>query len=199
MRKLISVILLTLLWPALATSAAQQQTREAFQDLLEESGLRIEPRPGYVEVPVQASSLLPYEHALRHESGALELRFIVRPLQRITIEYNDPHNAMPEPNHLFPLLFESITNQLAVGSHTPSSVFSETEAQQNFNAHWAAVSVFDIDPDYSGGYRNGLLVALHKNELADAYALFLFNDYRFVKPLIDESLSVLSFAPVTTP
>ncbi len=167
----------------------------AFHSLLEESGLRLERPPDFVDVPIQANPLFPYEHALRHDSGGLEIRFSVRPLQRIEIEYNDPHNASPEPNHLFPLLFESITNRLAIGSHAPSSIFSEPEAQRSFNAQWAAVSVFDIVPEYASGYHNALLVALHKNDLADAYALFLYNDYAMAGPLINESLSVLSFAP----
>jgi len=197
MRALLAFVLLAALLPPPPIAASDRLTHDAFQALLLESDLRIEQRPNYVDIPIKANPLLPYEHAIRHESGALELRFIVRPLKRISIEYIDPHNAAPEPNHLFPLLFESITNQLAVDSNAPSSVFSESEARQNFNAHWAAISVFDIDPGYSGGYRNGLLVAMHKNELADAYTLFLYDDYSFAKPLINEALSIMSFNPET--
>ena len=178
---------------AAADSAAATQT--SFEALLKESGLRLDRPDRYVDVTVQANPVIAYEHALRHASGSLEMRFIVRPLGRIVIEYDDPHNASPEPNHLFPLLFESITNRLALGSHAPSNALSEPEAQKTFNAQWAAIAVFDIDPEFAGGFRNGVLVALHRNDLADAYTLFLYDDYQKAKPLIDESLSALSFAP----
>jgi len=180
------------------TAAAIDTTaREAFDQLLLESGLRIENRQNYADIPIQANPVLPYEHAMKHESGALELRFIVRPLSRIEIEYNDPHNAAPEPNHLFPLLFESITNRLSVGSDTPSNTFSQSEAQKSFNASWAAASVFDVRPDFANGYQNGLLIGMHRNEMADAYTVFLYNDSETAKPLINEVISIMSFTSAT--
>jgi hypothetical protein len=178
-------------------AAIDKTTREAFDQLLLESGLRIETRQSYTDIPIHANPVLPYEHAMKHESGALELRFIVRPLNRIAIEYNDPHNAAPEPNHLFPLLFESITNRLSVGSDTSSSTFSEAEAQKSFNANWAAAAAFDVRPEFAAGYQNGLLIGMHRNELADAYTLFLYNDHERAKPLINEALSIMSFNPET--
>lgn len=169
----------------------------AFDQLLLESGLQVETRDSYSEVPIEVNPVLSYEYAIKHASGALELRFIVRPLSRITIDYNDPHNAAPEPNHLFPLLFESMTNRLSVGSDTPSSTFPESEARKSFNAHWAAAAVFDVRPEFAAGYQNGLLIGMHRNELADAYTLFLYNDHEQARPLINEALSIMSFNPET--
>ncbi|MGB5328521.1 MAG: hypothetical protein WBO58_09890 [Gammaproteobacteria bacterium] len=180
------------------TTAIDKTAREAFDQLLLEAGLRIETRQSYTDIPIHANPVLPYEHAMKHESGALELRFIVRPLNRIEIEYNDPHNAAPEPNHLFPLLFESITNRLSVGSDTPSSTFSESQAKESFNANWAAASVFDVRPEFAAGYQNGLLIGIHRNEMADAYTLFLYNDHEQAKLLINEAISIMSFTPAAT-
>ncbi len=151
-------------------------------------------RDQFFDLVPRANNILPYEHAMRHKSGALEVRFIVRPLNRIEIEYNDPHNAAPEPNHLFPLLFESITNQLAVGSDSSNSTFPEAEAMKHFNADWAAASAFSIVPEFAGDYRNAVLIGIHKNQIADAYTLFLYNDHQQAKPLISELMSIMSFA-----
>ena len=196
MRATCHLVLVLLLSLSSQTAAASNETtREAFDLLLLESGLRIETRQSYTDIPIQANPVLPYEHAMKHESGALELRFIVRPLSRIAIEYNDPHNAAPEPNHLFPLLFESITNRLSVGSDSPSNTFSQSEAQKSFNASWAAASVFDVRPEFAQGYRNGLLIGMHRNDMADAYTVFLYNDHELAKPLINEVISIMSFTP----
>lgn len=188
------LILLALSQP---TVANDNQAKQAFKQLLVESGLRFETPENYIDIPIQANPVLPYEHALKHESGTLEMRFIVRPLNRISIDYIDPHNAAPEPNHLFPLLFESITNRLSVGSDTPNSTFSEEAAQHTFNAHWAAASVFDVDPEFAPGYQSGFLIGMHKNQLADAYTLFLYNDHEQAKTLINAALSTMSFAEYT--
>ncbi len=177
-----------------AVAATETVSRKAFDQLLVESGLRVESSQAFTDIPIQHNPVLAYEHAMRHESGALELRFIVRPLSRIEIEYNDPHNAAPEPNHLFPLLFESMTQQLAANNDTSSSTLSESEAREKFNAQWAAVAAFDVDPEFSSEFRNAVLLAMHKNDQADAYTLFLYNDPETAKPLIGASLSIMSFA-----
>lgn len=192
------VLVLVLLALSQSVVANDESARQAFGRLLAESGLRIQTPENYIDIPIQANPVLPYEHALKHESGVLEIRLIVRPLSRITIDYTDPHNAAPEPNHLFPLLFESITNQLSVGSDSPSSTFSQTAAQDKFNAHWAAASVFDVDPEFAANYHSALLIGMHKNQMADAYTLFLYNDHEQAKILINAALSTMTFAEQTT-
>ena len=139
--------------------------------------------------------MLPYEYALRHDSGGLEIRYIIRPLGRISIDYNDPHNAAPEPNHLFPLLFESLINELSSGGNTPNKEYPQAQARELFNAGWAAAAVFDVNPEFSNDYSQALLIGIHKDNQADAYSLFLYNEYPQVKEIIQGALSTLSFAP----
>ena len=56
-----------------------------------------------------------------------------------------------------------------------------------------ALSIFDVDPDFSADFKSAILLAMHKNDRADAYTLFLYNDHEQVKPLINEALSILTF------
>ena len=140
-----------------------------------------------------ANRVFHYEHALRHDSGQLEIRYIIRPLQRISIDYNDPHNATPEPNHLFPLLFESIVTELSQGSNRPYREYPKPQAQQLFNAGWAAASAFDVNPEFCNKYTQALLIGIHKDKQADADTVFLYNEYEQVKEMIKTSLSSLSF------
>jgi len=195
-RLTLSVVMVAL---SQSTVAIDKNALQTFNQLLMESGLRMETPQHYIDIPIQANPVLPYEHAIQHESGALEVRFIIRPLSRIMIDYTDPHNASPEPNHLFPLLFEAISTQLSAGGDMPSSTFSEAEAQSRFNAQWAAASVFDVVPEFATDYRSALLIGMHKNQLADAYTLFLYNDHEQAKTLINAALSTLAFTPTTAP
>ena len=180
---------------AAAQSIAGQTEPQLFEQLLDEAGLRFTPSPDFTDLPGEANPVLSYEHALRHRSGGLELRFIIRPLARISIDYNDPHNAAPEPNHLFPLLFESITTGLSGGGRSHDSEYPQSQAQELFNADWAAASVFDVDPEFSSTYRQALLIGIHRNGKADAYTVFLYNEYSAVRELIQGALATLSFTP----
>lgn len=52
---------------------------------------------------------------------------------------------------------------------------------------------YDVVPEFSEKYKQGLLVAIHKNGKADVYAIYLYNDYQKVKKTIDSSLGMMHF------
>jgi len=87
---------------------------------------------------------------------------------------------------------------LSANSNYNSRTLSEPEARDKFNAQWAALSIFDINPEFSSDYKNAILLAMHKNDHADAYTLFLYNDHEQAKVLINAALSTLAFTPATT-
>jgi len=167
--------------------------------LLQEAGLELGLAPEFRAWEALPNELLPYEKAVRDPTDMLEIRYAVRPLGRIEIEYEDPHSSAPEPNHMFPLLFSSLVGRLSGGGHSPTREYSEQQARELFNADWAAAAVFDVVPEFGGGFREALLLALHKNTQADAYVVFLYADYPAVKQLIKANLNSLRFAPATPP
>jgi hypothetical protein len=182
---------------ALGSGGAQAEasTPDSFAALLAEAGMEFTLPDGFRELPVQVNELLPYEGAIGRPDGALEIRYAIRPLARIEVDYEDPHSAKPEPNHMFPLMFQAIIGRIARHGHNPSSEYPQDQARKRFGADWASAAIFDVDPDYSSKHGHGLLLALHKNLLADAYAVFLFDDYEQAKPLLDQTLEALRFAP----
>jgi hypothetical protein len=179
-----------LLAPIMALASA------GFEALLAESELRFDPPPGYVEMSPGRTSVFDYEKAVRSPGGDLEIRFAVRPLQRLRIDYDDPHGAVPDPNHIFPLVFESLASRLAGGRHAPSNAYPPDQAKKRFNADWAAAAVFDTIAEFETPFRQGLLLAIHRNRVADAYAVLLFDDYHAVKPALDRAMASLVFEQV---
>ena len=116
----------------------------------------------------------------------------------IEIHYDDPLRATPGPNHIFPLVFQSLTARLSTGGNTPSREFSPAEARSRFGADWAAAAGFDAEPAFGGKFQGELMLALPRNRLADAYVLFLFNGYQAAKARINANLGTLSFAQSDT-
>ena len=62
----------------------------------------------------------------------------------------------------------------------------------------AAAAVFDTTEDFDSAHSQGLLVAIHRNKVADAYVVFLFDDYGIVKPLLKSGMKTLVFQPAVS-
>jgi len=132
-----------------------------FDRLLEEGGLEFEPPEGFRPVPVEPDYVMPYEARYRSDDGKLEIRYAIRPLGRIEIDYDDPHNAAPAPNDLFNMLFRTLSETLARDHEVLSRTYTPEKAQQEYRAGWVAVGVFDLSPDISDSYREAMLFAIH--------------------------------------
>ena len=171
----------------------------SFAQLLEEGGLAFEPPRGFHEVPVEPDYVMPYEARYRSDDGKLEVRYAIRPLNRIQIDYDDPHNAAPAPNDLFNMLFRTLSETLAVDHQVISRTYPLEKAREEYNAGWVAVGVFDLSPDISRQYRQAMLFALHQNDKADAYLLFLTNDLAEEKARIQAARTSLKFRTFETP
>lgn len=164
-----------------------------FEDLLIEASLEFTAPEQYGDVQPEANSVMLYERALRRQDKALEIRYAIRPIARARVEYEDPHNAAPDPDHIFAMMFRTLVDSLAAGGNTPVGEFSTDQARAQFNADWAAAAVFDVAESFSRDFRQGLLIAMHKNGQADAYMIFLFDDYAQVKTAIKKNMSTLRF------
>ena len=170
---------------------------DSFESLLVEAELLFSPPAGFVDLPAGRTPVLDYERALRSPDGKLEVRIAVRPLKRLRIDYDDPHGAVPNPNHIFPLVFESLATRLSGGRHAPSNAYPPDRAREKFNADWAAAAVFDTVEEFATGHKQGLLVAIHRNKVSDAYVVFLFDDYAAAKDSLQLAMKTLVFAPAT--
>ncbi len=169
------------------------QKKDQFVSLLYESGLSFTMPTGFHEVAVEDDYVLPYEKRLRTDDNGLEIRYAIRPLKRIEIDYDDPHNAAPHPNDLFEMLFRTISETLAGQTYVRSHIYNTDQAREKYNAGWAAAAIFDVSPDVSKKYKQGLLITIHHNDKADAYLLFLTNDLDQQKAAIKKAQASLTF------
>lgn len=192
MRPLLLALLIA--WAASGHALPPEAAAERFAALLDEAELQFSPPPGFVDLPPGRTPVFDYERALRSADGLLEIRIAVRPIRRLRIDYDDPHGAAPDPNHVFPLVFESLAGRLSGGGHAPSRPYPPDQARDRFNADWAAAAVFDTIEDFATDHRQGLLLAIHRNRVSDAYLVFLFDDYAAVRERLNGAMTTLVFA-----
>ncbi|HHI78952.1 MAG TPA: hypothetical protein ENK02_03140 [Planctomycetes bacterium] len=168
-----------------------KQTRVAFEKLLTASRMVYTLPQGFEEVAPRSNELLPYEWSLYHRASGLEVRLSLRPLKQIRIEYRDPHSAAPEPNHIFSMMYQTILQRISGHGVEAKKQFAK-EALASFRADWASAAAEVPNPDYTR--KKGLFVlALHANDKADAYVVFLYDDYKKAKPWIKKAFHVLRF------
>lgn len=167
-----------------------------FKQLMEEAELTFSTPDGFTNLPAGSNPFLDFERALRSEDGKLEIRLSIRPIKGIKIDYDDPHGSAPNPNHIFPLAFESLTSTLAGRHYAPSNEYSQDDARSKFNADWAAMSAFDLASGYPSTHKQALFLAVHRNRVADAYMLLLYDDYKSEKKRIKEVMERLRFRDI---
>ena len=179
---------------ALLPGLAQEPPTQAFEDLLAEAGMVFELPEGYRPAPVEYNEVLPYQYRIVSDDGEVEIRYVVFPLSRVEIDYEDPHSSAPEPDHLFTLLFPGILTEISGWGRYKSQEYPEDEALRLFKADWAAAAVLEVIPEYSPDRRQALVVAMHRNGHADAYEIFLGNDLKRLGDAAKRVQGALRFA-----
>ena len=174
-----------------------------FQQLLTEGGLEFQAPEGFKSLPVEPAYVMPYEARYVSEDGQIEIQYAIRPLGRIEIDYDDPHNAAPLPNDLFNMLFRTLTETMARNHDVISRSYTPEDARKEYRAGWASVGVFDLSPDISKRFQQAMLIAIHQNDKADAYILILTHDLSTEKERIKKLRTTLKFKtfdkPINTP
>jgi hypothetical protein len=171
------------------------QRQKAWDELLDEARVKLTIPDGFHLAPGDDNVALPFEARLLADNGRLEVRLSIRPLARLQLAFDDPHSAAPEPNHVFAMMFRAIVEELS-----PSGLGIETElspnALESYGASWGSLVALDLRPEVAPGYDQGMLLSLHLEDAADAYALFLPKDLKADGSLISSAVHCLGFEPL---
>lgn len=190
-----SLLLLMFALP-LASCAKQEvaltNSQQAFETLAERCKMDFQVPAGFTYANGQSAVGLDYEAVLLADGGGLEVRLALRALQDAEVDYEDPHSSKPAPEHIYPLLYTAIVQEIATDPHSASGGFGEN-ALGEFHADWGQMSVLTPKEAYSDSYSSMMFLAIHRRAAADAYMVFLFNDYEAVKAQIQTAMTSLRF------
>lgn len=166
-------------------------------ELLASCGLDFELPAGFLFKPGVQNPKLNYEGKLVAADGNLEVRYAIRPIIGMDIEYRDPHSSAPEPNHIYPLLEQSVVDRISDGKTGSKEEFGD-DALAEYNADWGAIHRLTPNSDFTPDHQELLLLCLHGNNRADVYVMFLFQDGDAASSALKSALHGLKFKPVTT-
>lgn len=177
----------------LAAPSARAEKAASFEALMAESGLSFAQPAGAAATKPLTLSFFGFDKAYSLAKPDMEIHYAVRPISRMETTSYDAHGVTPEPNFLYTMIFKSLSSNLAEGARNHRRNYASSLAKELFHAGWASASQFRIAKNIGSKYARGVLLAIHKKDKADAFTLFLFNDGKAAKPLINKFATALKF------
>lgn len=171
---------------------ANTRSEEAFLTLVKRCQMEFNTPGGFTFAPGESTPQLDYEGKLVTEDGKLEVRLALRCLADAEVDYEDPHSSKPAPEHIYPLMYTAIVQEISTDPHAPSGGFGEA-ALTEFHSDWGQMSLLTPKPEFGGDYSSMIFLAIHRRAAADAYMVLLFDDYEEVKDQVKSAMGSLSF------
>jgi hypothetical protein len=155
------------------------QSRAEFEALVKESGMTLNIPESFVESPIVANKNMDYEYAVKYPDKDFILRFSIRPIQSKVYPNDSVKKAVERNikvrNTTYEANMKSVLYAISGGYDYEFKAFDKTAAKDEFNADWGAITLVELRSEFGKGYRFCMVVALHKDSVADAYLFFLSN------------------------
>ncbi|MSQ50337.1 MAG: hypothetical protein EXR28_00470 [Betaproteobacteria bacterium] len=171
---------------------------EEIELLSRETGMVFTQPEGFTPIAVTLNEVWAYHHAVLSPSCNLEIRYRIDSLPRLAAQRAGLQQGMTlvasvETNEIYRANAAATLFNLSGGQDRPFNPFPAEAVRAEFGADWGAIADFLLpqrNPD--DGYRVGLLIALHRDNRADAYVLGLMR-----KPGVEFDLLRKNFYSLT--
>lgn len=172
----------------------------SFTNLLTRAQITFMPPGGLMEVEPIENSQMHYQYALKFPDKNFEVRYTVRPLDSMITQYNDwlknkkAGTGRVDPNKLHAAALYAIMMNISNGSRPPQiKAFDSVAVRKEFNADWGATGVCVPGGDFARGYKYCEVVAIHKDNMADAYCFYLSDDVSYFQTLLIPIFHAMKF------
>lgn len=180
MKKRILITLLIFISVAISMFAGDNLPEE-FTELLKRTNLTYEIPEDFVEVePVENSHML-YEYAIKHPIEKFEVRYAIRPIDEMLVEYNEWSKNPKEgetrldPKNLYPAIGQAVKLNISDKEINGGSL-PEESLKNDFGAD-AGMSYFVMPREaFSNGYKHTMMIAINKKEKGTAFIFYMFDD-----------------------
>lgn len=182
------------------TSFTTEKTTSGFQEKLLKAKMSFEMPKDFKEVPIISNMQMNYDFAIKHVEKNFEVRFALHPLDDMLKTYlekeknKQPSEINRSPNKLYQVSFVTIAFNISGGKMLKgSSTFPPEAIKAEFNADWGAMTMVEAGKEFGQDYKYCMMVAIHKDDSADAYYFYLANDQQTLKENIQPVFHSLKF------
>ncbi|MFF5382504.1 hypothetical protein [Pedobacter suwonensis] len=178
--------------------AKSQDTKpaESFEKIISHNNLMLDQPEGFVKTePIKNSAML-YEYAVIDTSKHIEIRYAIRSLTERVKEYKKWLETKKEgeirinPNTMLSATLMAIAMNIAGGSNKPPSIqqFPDPAVKKDFNADAGFFTIVTPTKNFGKDYKFCMVVAIHKEDIADAYTFILTDEMENLKKYITPTI-----------
>lgn len=183
----------------LISPATYSQHKKAFQKLMKEHELQFEMPDGYREVPVRENGDMGYHYAIYNKDLDMEIRYSIFSIKEFVRQ--NPGFETPGPDHANPneiwmtLFMVNLLNitQCGMDNKPPMGPFPDDAVRSEFGADAGATSAFPMKSEFGGDYTDMMAFVIHRDDVADAYVVFLAHDPWVIFNNMDYAFHALRF------
>ena len=181
------------------TSFASNNLPKEFSDLLVRTGLTFQKVSGLIDTKIIKNDQMNYEYAIKYPNKRFEIRYAIRPLDRLLNEYRlnqknkKKGDILINPNTRYYTLFQAIILNISGGKLPEIRIFEKAAVKEEFNADWGATTFVELGKEFGQNYKYCMVLALHKNNLGDAYIFYLSDSTVGFNDLVDPYFYSLRF------
>lgn len=176
--------------------------KSGFLAILEQASITFVKPANTVEIPVVVNDELNYQYAIKDTVSNIEIRYLVYPLQEMVKKYNGPHADtgfqaidpnMIHTNLLLVYCYKIQDKELNVQTMPDIHELPHGTVDQEFNADWGAE--VNVQPCDEFGQKNKYctIFEIHKDNTADAFIMFLYNNKDTFEDLVKSDFHSLKF------
>lgn len=181
MRKLSFLFILTVLYCTTIFAQSNKKLSKDFQKLLERSNMSFEPIQSWKKTKIIDNYQMGYQYALKHPTENFEVRYSINPLDDDLKQYaeemkKDSSSTRLHPNHYYKSSMYAILSNVSdgkVGLGAKFNTFPKESVRKEFNADWGATAMLEVGKTFGQKYKYCMVVAIHKDNQADAYYFYL--------------------------
>jgi hypothetical protein len=189
-------ILSVLLFLILTSFKSDNSLPETFNELLKRSGLVFDSPLGLIPVKIVENRQMNYEYALKYPNKNFEIRYAIRPLDYLLNQFEKSKKLGEisiNPNKLYSSSLQATVLNISGGKLTDIAQFDKNSVKQEFNADWGATTFLDVGKEFGQNYKYCMVVAIHKDNLADVYIFYLSDTKIGFNELVEPAFHSLKF------
>lgn len=162
-----------------------EDAKTVFLSVVEKAEMNFTRPANTVETNVIINDEVNYYYALKDTVNNIEIRYLIYPLQELVKKYNGPHDTgigpLIDPNfiHTNLLLKFAYTVQgkeMNLQEMPAINEIPHATVDLEYNADWGAEVTVQPCDEFAQKYKYCTLFEIHKDNIADAYVIFLYND-----------------------
>ena len=183
----------------LLTSFKNDEPVPVFEEKLLQAKMRFEMPKGFQETAIIPNKQMNYEYAIKHNEKNFEVRFALRPLDGLLKSYDEkesnkkPGDINISPNKFYTGALLATAMNISGGKMPKISPFPKEAVKTEFNADWGAITMVEVGKEFGQEYKTCMIVAIHKDNAADAYYFYLANDRQTLEELMQPVFHCLKF------